>query len=460
MTKFWPIFSVLVAASLSLPVLAADVPVPDKKPKNAKGEVIKNGVMPDPAMAADQTSSEEMAAASKSKTRTSKQSVQDRGAMTAGAANETPDAANAATQKAAKVPGPGFPTTVSEAKAAAEASANPNLVPHEWPAIDIEVAKARCTQLLNSIDAVSVAEAPFREGDCGAPAPIRLISIGKNPEVALSPPAIITCDMAVALHSWIKSNLQPLAKKHLETEIVKIESMSDYSCRNAYGRAKNKLSEHGRANALDIRGFIFANAKSAMVLDSWGVTERDFAARVAATKATQDRIDKQNAAKAALAAAAATTNGAGKNAGQNSGQAAATTAADTVDTAIRSTILDGVSSGASSAAQSPSFSLGLQPPSRLGGPKYSETGATTKAEGENLADASMAEKNAASSPEQNASLPAGTDIALTKKGRFIREAHAAACKIFGTTLGPEANEAHRNHLHVDMAPRKTTKICE
>jgi hypothetical protein len=33
--------------------------------------------------------------------------------------------------------------------------------------------------------------------------------------------------------------------------------------------------------------------------------------------------------------------------------------------------------------------------------------------------------------------------------------------MFGTTLGPEANAAHRNHLHVDMAQRKTdTKICD
>jgi hypothetical protein len=44
--------------------------------------------------------------------------------------------------------------------------------------------------------------------------------------------------------------------------------------------------------------------------------------------------------------------------------------------------------------------------------------------------------------------------------QFLRAAHAAACRIFGTTLGPEANEAHRNHFHVDMAERKYKKICD
>ena len=43
---------------------------------------------------------------------------------------------------------------------------------------------------------------------------------------------------------------------------------------------------------------------------------------------------------------------------------------------------------------------------------------------------------------------------------FLKGAHAAACQIFGTTLGPEANNAHRNHFHVDMAPRKVKKICD
>ena len=50
--------------------------------------------------------------------------------------------------------------------------------------------------------------------------------------------------------------------------------------------------------------------------------------------------------------------------------------------------------------------------------------------------------------------------ASTDKAKFLRAAHAAACRIFGTTLGPEANNAHRNHFHVDMAKRKYKKICD
>ena len=44
---------------------------------------------------------------------------------------------------------------------------------------------------------------------------------------------------------------------------------------------------------------------------------------------------------------------------------------------------------------------------------------------------------------------------------FLRAAHRSACKLFNTVLGPEANNAHQNHFHLDMAERiKDTKICE
>ena len=69
----------------------------------------------------------------------------------------------------------------------------------------------------------------------------------------------------------------------------------------------------------------------------------------------------------------------------------------------------------------------LGQPSRLGGPK-------------------------AASGENGAGSGGKTD--------FLRGAHATACRIFGTVLGPEANNAHKNHFHLDMAPRNRANFCE
>jgi len=43
---------------------------------------------------------------------------------------------------------------------------------------------------------------------------------------------------------------------------------------------------------------------------------------------------------------------------------------------------------------------------------------------------------------------------------FLRKAHESACGVFTTVLGPEANEAHRNHLHLDLALRRGAALCE
>ena len=37
---------------------------------------------------------------------------------------------------------------------------------------------------------------------------------------------------------------------------------------------------------------------------------------------------------------------------------------------------------------------------------------------------------------------------------------AGACTQFGTVIGPEANEAHRDHFHLDMKKRPYGGYCE
>jgi hypothetical protein len=41
-----------------------------------------------------------------------------------------------------------------------------------------------------------------------------------------------------------------------------------------------------------------------------------------------------------------------------------------------------------------------------------------------------------------------------ERASFLHDIHDGACEIFGTTLGPEANDAHKNHFHLDMTERR------
>ncbi len=354
---------------------------------------------------------------------------------------------------AAKPAAKAFPVTLPEAKAAIEAAQKP---PEAWTPTEITDAKSRCTAILKRIQAVAIAEAPIKQGACGTPAPIQLISIGRNPEVALSPPAIVTCEMAEALYNWMKTDVQPLAKKRLGTDVIKIETMSSYSCRNAYGRKGGKLSEHGVANALDIRGFVTAAGKTAYVLEHWGTPQREILARIAAEKAKAEKLvaERTAAEKAAQAnQMAATSKGAAKAPPGDPPSAEASTLGTAGAGLAKSTIADGTSKvtvtlpGASDEhlAESGDDATFSVAPNKLGGPKA----------GQKI----PSQKSAVGLTAAPAANPAGLSEPARREA-FLHDVHKSACQLFGTTLGPEANAAHRNHFHVDLASRKTVKICD
>ena len=61
------------------------------------------------------------------------------------------------------------------------------------------------------------------------------------------------------------------------------------------------------------------------------------------------------------------------------------------------------------------------------------------------------------------SLPEGWADHEAAAGQLLRFAHGAACARFTTTLGPEANAVHEDHLHLDLGCHGqgcTARICE
>jgi len=279
--------------------------------------------------------------------------------------------------------------------------------------------------VLKRLNATVVHEEPIKDGDCGDPAPIRLSRLGN---VTFTPAARINCGMLAPLDTWINKNLQRAAMRQLGARITTIEVMSDYSCRTALGRIGKRLSQHAYLDALDIRGFATNKGDQVHVLNGWGATERD----IAKAKANQEKLAKAAADEAAKTADGATVTASEVVAATPDSASTKIMRAGSVD--MVNAILPGASRQKQSAA-------------RLGGPPDDPKRARQ-------VTANPAFGSTAVLPEPMAAPPA------EPKARFLREAHASACKIFGTTLGPEANEMHRNHFHVDMAQRKIKNICK
>jgi hypothetical protein len=55
--------------------------------------------------------------------------------------------------------------------------------------------------------------------------------------------------------------------------------------------------------------------------------------------------------------------------------------------------------------------------------------------------------------------PAPDPLSLPQ-AKFLRRVHQGACEVFTTVLGPEANDIHRTHLHLDLQNRNSLNVCK
>jgi hypothetical protein len=139
-----------------------------------------------------------------------------------------------------------------------------------WPAEVVAAGRAECQTLLTGLDLAYTPVEPIGEqGGCGAPAPIEVTMVAG---VRLVPPATQSCAMAAALAAWVADGVKPAAKRRLGTEVTEIRTATSYACRRRNNGSSGKMSEHSKANALDMSGFTFAKSTDVAVggKDNWG----------------------------------------------------------------------------------------------------------------------------------------------------------------------------------------------
>jgi hypothetical protein len=99
-------------------------------------------------------------------------------------------------------------------------------------------------------------------GECGAGDVVLLQSVMLPDEakVAVAPPATLRCAMAEQVALWLRDDVAPAALK-LGAALRGLDNYDSYECRSRNRVPGATLSEHGRANALDIHALQLANGK-------------------------------------------------------------------------------------------------------------------------------------------------------------------------------------------------------
>jgi hypothetical protein len=318
-----------------------------------------------------------------------------------------PEIHAAASQKAAVPPLPAAPAASSSpvtapaapgADAPAADAAKSSVPPPEvWTPEELTAGLRSCLALLAPAGADIALEEPMKRGQCGTPVPLLLRSVGVAEKVEFTPAPTMNCRLAASVAEWVDKVLQPAAQQALGSRIKRIVGSSSYSCRNIYNNPKLTLSEHATGNAIDIAGFVTADGRMISVAKGWGPTGRDI--ETAKKKAAQAAgKSKDGAAEKDLPSAAAT-------------------------------------------------------------PSIEQAGKKSAAKDKGQVVKTTFKKDDAKAPAPAVGAGAVAP-ATTKEAAFLKRLHGGSCTMFATVLGPEANEAHRDHFHLDMKVRSSgATVC-
>jgi hypothetical protein len=148
----------------------------------------------------------------------------------------------------------------------------------------VQAEPSPCQLRLAASDRVVFAALPpiAGPGACGAPDVVRLeaVILPDRSRVALEPPPTLRCTFAAAIGDWVRDEIAPAAAG-LGAPLRGIENYDSYDCRGMNRVSGAKLSEHGKANALDIRSLKLADGRSVRLVDV--AVARSFRERIKAS---------------------------------------------------------------------------------------------------------------------------------------------------------------------------------
>jgi hypothetical protein len=127
--------------------------------------------------------------------------------------------------------------------------------------ISAETAVSPCRSRLAEIADFKPLPSITGPGDCTATDVVALDAVlpADRHRIALSPAATLRCPMAEAVTHWIRDDVAPTIAA-LGKSLRGVETLDSFDCRRRNGITDAKISEHGRANALDVRAFKLTNS--------------------------------------------------------------------------------------------------------------------------------------------------------------------------------------------------------
>lgn len=105
-------------------------------------------------------------------------------------------------------------------------------------------------------------------GGCGIAAPVALKAViaPDGRKIDVTPAPVMRCDLADDVARWIEEEVAPIVET-ADRKIARIATADAYNCRGRNGLPSEKLSEHGKGNALDLSALQFSGGGAMALTD-------------------------------------------------------------------------------------------------------------------------------------------------------------------------------------------------
>lgn len=127
-----------------------------------------------------------------------------------------------------------------------------------------------CQQTLRQTD---IEFRPIEDQPGGECPLVNIVQVSKA-GVSFNHSFMASCALAATWEIFRHTTLQQAAAKHFNQPVIKVEHVGTYACRNIYNRAHGRLSEHARANAIDVAAFILADGTRITLEGDWNNTRQ------------------------------------------------------------------------------------------------------------------------------------------------------------------------------------------
>jgi hypothetical protein len=165
--------------------------------------------------------------------------------------------------------------------AAGGAAAQDVPLPRPRPAPSPALQEPSACQLRLTKDVAIAVPLPTLDGpgECAVDDAVRLEAVvpPDGSRVSLAPAATLRCSMAEAIIRWVREDVAT-AGQSLGAPLRSIDNYASYHCRGRNNIVGAQLSEHGRANALDIRSVSLRDGRHIGLTDPH--VARDFRERM------------------------------------------------------------------------------------------------------------------------------------------------------------------------------------